>query len=143
MASTRVRVLLYYDGMIQNDQTGVQYSHPANRMIRISSSLSRQELLDHLYSSIPVDKEKYEIKLKWRSPNLSGQVMQSKYILVPIDDDDDVEEMLTFPLKYSECQFLELYIEKEDVPSFGYHSRLLTQADNNVGPSSPFVTLMV
>ena len=64
MASTRVRVLLYYDGMIQNDQTGVQYSHPANRMIRVSSSLSRQELLDHLYSSILIDKEKYEIKLK-------------------------------------------------------------------------------
>ena len=64
MASTRVRVLLYYYGMIQNDETGVQYSHPANRMIRISSSLSRQELWDHLYSSIPIDKEKYEIKLK-------------------------------------------------------------------------------
>ena len=44
--------------------------------------------------------------------------MQSKYILVPIDDDEDVEEMLIFPLKYSEYQFLELYIEKEDVPSF-------------------------
>ena len=59
MASTRVRVLLYYDGMIQNnDQTGVQYSHPANRMIRISSSLSRQELLDHLYSSIPIRQRK-------------------------------------------------------------------------------------
>ena len=64
MASTRVRILLYYDGMIQNNETGVQYSHPTNRMIRVSSSLSRQELLDHLYSSIPVDKEKYEIKLK-------------------------------------------------------------------------------
>ena len=51
--------------------------------------------------------------------------------------------MLTFPLKYSEYRFLELYIEKKDVPSFGYHSRLLTQADNNVGPSSPFVTPMV
>ena len=54
--------------------------------------------------------------------------MQSKYILVSIDDDDDVEEMLTFPLKYSDCRFLELYIEKADVPSFGYHSRFLTQA---------------
>ena len=64
MISTRVRVLLYYDGMIQNDETGVQYSHPANQMIRVSSSLSRHELLDHLYSNIPVDKEKYEIKLK-------------------------------------------------------------------------------
>ena len=31
--------------------------------------------------------------------------MQSNYILVPIDDDEDVEEMLTFPLKYSECRF--------------------------------------
>ena len=59
------------------------------------------------------------------------------------DDDDDVEEMLTFPLKYSDCRFLELYIEKKDVPSFGYHTRLLTQADNNVGPSSPFVTPMM
>ena len=64
MASTRIRVLLYYDGMIQNDETGVQYSHPVNRMIRVSSSLSRQKLLDYLYTSIPVDKEKYEIKLK-------------------------------------------------------------------------------
>ena len=112
-------------------------------MIRVSSSLSRQELLDHLYSSIPVDKEKYEIKLKWRSPNLSGQLMQSKYILVPIDDDEDVEEMLSFPLKYSEYRILELYIEKEDVPSFRYYCQLLTQTDNNVGPSSPFVTPMV
>ena len=64
MVNTRVHVLLYYDGMIQNNETGVQYSHPANWMIKVSSSLSRQELLDHLYSSIPVDKEKYEIKLK-------------------------------------------------------------------------------
>ena len=63
MISTRVRLLLYYDGIIQNDAVGVQYSHPANRMIRVSS-LSCQELLDHLYSSIPVDKEKYELKLK-------------------------------------------------------------------------------
>ena len=126
MANTRVRVLLYYDGMIQNDETDVQYSHPANRMIRVSSSLSRQELLDHLYSSISVDKEKYEIKLKWKSPNLSGELMQSKYILVPIDDDEDIKEMLTFFLKYSECRLLKLYIEKEDVPSFGYYSRLLT-----------------
>ena len=52
--------------------------------------------------------------------------MQSSYILVPIDDNEDVEEILIFPLKYSECRFLELYIEKEDVPSFGYYSRLLT-----------------
>ena len=64
MVSTQIRVLLYYDGMIQNDETGVQYSHPANQMIRVSSSLSRQKLLDHLYSSIFVDKEKYKIKLK-------------------------------------------------------------------------------
>ena len=64
MVSTRVSVLLYYDGMIQNDETGVQYSHPANRMFRVSSSLSCQELLDHLYSSIPIDKKKYKIKLK-------------------------------------------------------------------------------
>nr|XP_019706833.1 uncharacterized protein LOC109506005 [Elaeis guineensis] len=129
--------------MIQNDKTGVRYSHPANRMIRVFSSLSRQELLDHLYSCIPVDKEKYEIKLKWKSPNLSGRLMQSNYILVPIDDDEDVEEMLTFPLKYSECRFLELYIEKKNVPSFGYDSRHSTQTDNNVGLSSSFVTLMV
>ena len=143
MVNTRIRVLLYYDGMIQNDETGMHYSHSANRMIRVSSSLSRQELLDYLYSSISIDKEKYEIKLKWRSHNLSGQLMQSKYILVPIDDDEDVEEMLIFSLKYSECRFLKLYIEKKDVPSFGYYSRLLTQADNNVGPSSLFVTPMV
>ena len=64
MVSTRIRILLYYDGMIQNDETDVQYSHLANRMIRVSSSLSYQELLDHLYSSIPRDQEKYEIKLK-------------------------------------------------------------------------------
>ena len=82
-------------------------------MIKVSSSLSRQELLDHLYSSIPVDKEKYEIKLKWRSSILLGQLMQSKYILVSIDDDEDVQEILIFSLKYSECQFLELYIEKK------------------------------
>ena len=46
-------------------------------------------------------------------------------------------------MKYSEYRFLELYIEKKDVPSFGYYSRLLTQANNNVGPSSPFITPMV
>ena len=69
--------------------------------------------------------------------------MQSKYILVSIDDDEDIEEILTIPLKYSECRCLELYIEKKDVPSFGYYSRLLTQTDNIVGPSSPFITPMV
>ena len=41
--------------------------------------------------------------------------MQSNYILVPIDDDEHIEEMLTFLLKYSKYRFLELYIEKEDV----------------------------
>ena len=51
--------------------------------------------------------------------------------------------MLTFPLKYSEYQFLKLYIEKKDVSSFGYYNQLLTQADNIIGPSSPFVTPMV
>ena len=64
--------------------------------------------------------------MRLRSLNLSGQLMQSKYILVSIDDDEDVQEILIFSLKYSECQFLELYIEKEDIPSFGYYSRLLT-----------------
>ena len=39
--------------------------------------------------------------------------MQSNYILVPIDDDEDIEEILTFSLKYSECRILELYIEKK------------------------------
>ena len=69
--------------------------------------------------------------------------MHSKYILVSIDDDEDVEEMLSFPLKYSECQFLELYIKKKYIPSFGYYSRLLIQVDNIIGPSSSFVTPMV
>ena len=69
--------------------------------------------------------------------------MQSKYILVSINDDEDVQKILIFFLKYLKYQFLELYIEKKDVSNFGYYSRLLTQEGNTPGPFFPFVTLMV
>ena len=84
---------------IKNDKDSVQYSQPTSWMVRLSSSLLHQELLDHLYSGIPIDKEKYEIKLRWRSLNLSRQLMQSKYILVLIDD-EDVQKILIFLLKF-------------------------------------------
>ena len=63
--------------------------------------------------------------------------MQSKYILVPIDDDEDIQKIFIFFLKFLEYRYIELYIEKKDVssnenttqvlvPRFGYFSRLLT-----------------
>ena len=102
MTSARICLLLYHDGIIEYGKDGVQYSQSTNWMVMLSSSLSHQELLDHLYNDILMDREKYEIKLRC-SPNMSGQLMQSKYILVSIDDYEDVQKMLTFPLKFSEC----------------------------------------
>ena len=67
-----------------------------HQLIGIDRSYPIQKLLDHLYSGIPIDREKYEIKLRWRSSNLPRQLMQSKYILVPINDDEDVQKILTF-----------------------------------------------
>ena len=55
--SAQVHLLLYYDGIIENDEDGIYYSQSATRMARLSSSLSRQELLDHLYSDILIDQK--------------------------------------------------------------------------------------
>ena len=64
MATARIRLLLYYDDTIKNDEDGMQHSQPVSRMVRLFSSLSCQKLLNHLYSGIPIDREKYEIKLR-------------------------------------------------------------------------------
>ena len=64
MTSARIHLLLYYDGIIEYDEDGMQYSQPVSWMVKLSSSLSYQELLDHLYGGIPIDREKYKIKLR-------------------------------------------------------------------------------
>ena len=85
---------------------------------------------------MPIDRKKYETKLRWRSPNIMGQLMQSKYIIVSINDDEDIQKILIFFLKYPKYRYVKLFVEKEDVPTnenviqtivprFGYFSRLL------------------
>ena len=79
--------------------------------------------------------------------------MQSKYVLISIDDNKDIQKILIYFLKFLEYQYIELYIEKKIysnenttqmmVPMFGYFNGLLTQGGNTPESFSPFLSPMV
>lgn len=109
MSTEIVRLLLYCDGSVEYGLNGIQYNQPPCKCFRVSTGTCYAELVERVHSVLKISMQRYILRLMWRSPTL-----HQKYVLHPIEEDDDVEEMLTFSSKFPDYRYVELYVFKED-----------------------------
>lgn len=110
-----MRLVLYWGGEIINGTNGSQYDGQPRRFLNVDREIRLSNLLGMLYQVTGIDGMRFKLKLRCRYP-ICLTSHSVTYINVPVDDDDNLRDMLSIPRHFPSLHAVELYIVDEPLP---------------------------